>query len=242
MTAPTTLTYMEQQYVFEANSKVLEVIPNYREALTAVVLNHTILYPQGGGQPCDHGSLVGAAGTFDVQDVRFVDGVVYHMGQFSLGSFAPGETVTVTVDAVRRHLHSRLHTAGHLIDEAVRNLGYDWMPTKGIHMLGQAAVEYDGTVADDAAQRIESELNHLIESGFETWAKTVTRDELLQLAHFVLPNLPANKPIRVVAVWGEKGIPCGGTHVKNIREIGPVTIRYAKGKGGQIKVAYELRA
>ncbi|MDD9919961.1 MAG: hypothetical protein OXR68_05005, partial [Alphaproteobacteria bacterium] len=89
-------------------------------------------------------------------------------------------------------------------------------------------------------QLIENELNSLIQKGFETQAFFAPKDELEKLCHFVLPNMPEDKPTRVVVVWGEKGIPCGGTHVQNISELGEVKIRKVKSKKGSIKVSYEL--
>jgi Ser-tRNA(Ala) deacylase AlaX len=209
---------------------------------TDLMLDRTILYPQGGGQAWDTGTIRSAHAAFQVQEVRFIDGIVHHYGMVTEGSFAAGDAVTLQVDAARRLLNSRLHTGGHLIDEAVRNLALAWMPTKGIHYPGQAAVEFTGEVTDAEAlrQQIEHEVNRLIQAGYVTKAELVDLETLAQRAHFVLPNLPKDKPIRIVTVWGEKGVPCGGTHVANISEVGKLAVRYVKAKKGEIKVAYEL--
>ncbi|HWL66838.1 MAG TPA: hypothetical protein VNS22_00470 [Geminicoccus sp.] len=45
-----------------------------------------------------------------------------------------------------------------------------------------------------------------------------------------------------MTVWGDRGLPCGGTHVADIGEVGPVTIRYVKARKNMVEVAYELAA
>ena len=95
--------------------------------------------------------------------------------------------------------------------------------------------------APDAAPLIEDELNRLIRHGFPTRAEFVAGEDLPKRARFVPADLPADKPVRLVTVWGDRGLPCGGTHVADISEVGPVTIRYVKARKNMVKVAYELR-
>ncbi|WP_191061652.1 alanine--tRNA ligase-related protein [Geminicoccus harenae] len=244
MTSSTLLLYMEQQAVLEGEAAVLEVVPDFKDGMAAVVLGRTLFYPQGGGQPFDQGWIKGEAGRFQVEEVRFQGGIVHHLGRPAARPFQAGDAVTLQVDGERRRLHSRLHTAGHLIDEAVWNLGLGWQPAKGVHAPGQSAVEYraDAVPAPDAAALIEAELNRLIRHGFPTRTELVSREELPKRARFVPDNLPLDKPVRLVTVWDERGLPCGGTHVADIREVGPVIIRYVKARKNMVKVAYELEA
>jgi Ser-tRNA(Ala) deacylase AlaX len=237
----TTLAYLDNQYTYTGSVTLLG-FHTHEDGRTSLVLDKTLFYPQGGGQPADNGAITGSNGTFTVKDVRFLDGIVYHYGALA-GTFTPGESVQLTIDQPRRHLNSRLHTAGHLIDEAVKALGFNWQATKGIHFPGQAAVEYTGeltTPVEEVSKSLESQLNKMILIGSETRVFFAQKEKLEHLCHFVLPNLPENKPTRVAVIWGEKGIPCGGTHVANISEIGPATIRKIKASKGNIKVSYEL--
>jgi len=55
-------------------------------------------------------------------------------------------------------------------------------------------------------------------------------------------RLRSPAPVRLVTVWGDRGLPCGGTHVADIGEVGPVTIRYVKARKNMVEVAYELAA
>ncbi len=96
-------------------------------------MDGTIFYPQGGGQPYDQGVIESAKGKFLVEEVRFVDGIVKHIGMFERGSFEKGDEVTCHVDKARRDLHSRLHSAGHIVDMGMTELGLGWIPGKGYH-------------------------------------------------------------------------------------------------------------
>ncbi|MBV8548599.1 MAG: hypothetical protein JO126_03990 [Alphaproteobacteria bacterium] len=238
----TTLAYMDDQHCTTGTSTVLAVTDDAKDGMACVVLDATCFYPQGGGQAWDTGSMTAPGARFAVQEVRFVDGYVHHYGRFEEARFAVGTSISYAIDAERRTMNARLHSAGHLLDEAVKNLGYGWAPTKGIHYPGQAAVEYTGAVEDceAARQSIEAEANRLISTGHPVSAALVSAEALPTVSSFVPPNLPENKPIRVVTMWGDKGTPCGGTHVKDITDIGTMAVRYVKAKKGQIKVAYEL--
>ncbi|MBL4754808.1 MAG: hypothetical protein JKY52_14585, partial [Flavobacteriales bacterium] len=98
----------------------------------AVILDKTIFYPQGGGQPCDHGVIRFASEAINVISVRFDEGIVYHFIEQAV-ELPIGEIVELLVNKERRELNSRIHTAGHLIDTAMINCGYDYHPTKGYH-------------------------------------------------------------------------------------------------------------
>lgn len=237
---PTILSYMADQDKLVDKACVVAV--REKDGRLCVVLDQTIFYPQGGGQACDQGVIASANATFAVQDVRFVDGLVHHYGAFENGTFAEGEQVDCRVDRARRSVNSCLHSAGHLLDEAVKNLGYAWTPTKGIHFPGKCAVEYAGELADGAAARaaIELEANRLIQGGAPICASLVNVADLATLADYVPPNLPENKPVRIVNMGGAKSTPCGGTHVATTADIGKLVIRYVKAKKGDIKVAYEV--
>ena len=89
-------------------------------------LDQTIFYPQGGGQPYDQGVIENASEVFNVEEVRYVEGIVKHIGTGY--SFQVGEEVTLKVDESRRKLHMRLHSGGHLLDMAINKIGLGWKP------------------------------------------------------------------------------------------------------------------
>ncbi len=237
---PTKLEYLEQMHKLEGTAKVLEVL-EVEQGKHAVILDSTILYAQGGGQPSDKGMLEGKHSTFSVEQVRFKDGLVYHTGIFSGSPFKLLEEVKIKVDPEIRKLHSRLHTAGHVIDVALRNLGLEFVPTKGFHFPEGPYVEYQGTIPQETREqlvsKLESEANHLIQEGFEVKSMFVPREKLQDLCYDVPSHMP-DKPSRVVIVAGPLGCPCGGTHVKNIKEIGQLSITKIKNVSGSVRVSY----
>lgn len=91
--------------------------------MSTVRLDRTVAYPAGGGQPSDTGRIVGGEVTFTVTDVKAVDGAVLHLGNFSeegAAAWEPGTEVTVHIDADRRLLNARIHSAGRARTTCVR--------------------------------------------------------------------------------------------------------------------------
>ena len=138
------LTY-KGNFTLECNATVLECRPaataescsDGESDVVEIVLDRTVLHPQGGGQPTDHGAI--SSGDVSVEIDRVTSdretGIVLHAGKISgEGSprlpFRPGDKVTVVVDADRRRLLSECHSAGHVIDQAMARIGRRMPPTK----------------------------------------------------------------------------------------------------------------
>lgn len=98
-----------------------------------VVLDQTCFYPKGGGQDLDQGTINTDKAVFVVEAVFFIDGEVKHIGHYTESSFAVGDKVRCKVKEDRRSINTRIHSGGHLLDMAVRQLGWDWKPGKGAH-------------------------------------------------------------------------------------------------------------
>lgn len=226
----TKLLYLENWNNLNDKAQVTQVA-QYKEKL-ALVFDQTIFYPQGGGQPWDTGTITGANGSFTVNEVRFdpETGIVYHIGDLT-GTLNAGDEVQCTVDAPRRTLHSRLHSGGHIIDMAVRQLGLDWKPGKGYHFPEGPYIEYSGALDEDKKENLKTEIerisNQLIEQKIPVTVK------------FVADQLVNGKPARVV-LYGDFAVPCGGTHVNNLAEIGGITVRKIKQEKGAIRVGYDV--
>jgi Ser-tRNA(Ala) deacylase AlaX len=236
----TRLRYLEEMDRLELTSQVVAV--DQHDGREVVILDETIFYPQGGGQPYDQGTIESSLASFNVEEVRFIDGVVRHIGTFRSGKFDAGTSVTSRVAAERRSLHSRVHSAGHVVDMAVTALGLDWIPGKGYHFPEGPYVEYTGAFDRDVEilkKEIETNASAIGGAGIETYIRFVSAEDLRQLCRFVPDNLPAGKPIRIV-FYGDFGVPCGGTHVAKLGDIGSLTIRKLKKSGDVIRVSYAV--
>jgi len=235
---------MEYGSILTDSATILSVT-QYHDNQQAVILNQTIFYPQGGGQPYDQGFIKNDDNIFVVEEARFKDGAVYHIGFFQKGSFDPGTPVTLHVDRARRIFNNKNHTAGHLIDIAMRNLGINFIPTKGYHFPKGAYVEYEGTL--DATKRdvlqgiLGKAINDLIEQAIPITIAMVDRDKLITIASYVPDYIPHNKPIRVMVVQKYPAIPCGGTHVQNTKKVGSIIIDKIKNKKGNLRISYSIQ-
>jgi Ser-tRNA(Ala) deacylase AlaX len=236
----TRLRYLEEMDRLELTSQVVAL--DQQDGRDAVILEETIFYPQGGGQPYDQGTIESSSAWFSVEEVRFVDGVVRHIGTFRSGKFEPGIAVTSRVAPERRSLHSRVHSAGHVVDMAVTALGLNWTPGKGYHFPEGPYVEYSGAFDRDVEilkKEIETSASAIVHAGIETYTRFVSAEDLRQLCRFVPENLPSGKQIRIV-FYGDFGVPCGGTHVARLGDIGSLTIRKLKKSGDIIRVSYAV--
>lgn len=235
------MLYLENMHDLEADAYVERV--ESQNGRDVVYLDQTILYPQGGGQPYDKGVIQSPDTTFIVEEVRFVDGDVLHIGRFEGQPFMQGEDVHIVVDGDRRRLNARLHSGGHLVDMAIAKFGLDWTPGKGYHFPDGPYVEYEGELdperQSELQARIEAKANELIGQDLPVSCRLVDHSELQQLCRHVPANLPINKPTRIVQ-FDDFAVPCGGTHVHSLGEIQKITITKVKNKQGSIRVGYSV--
>ena len=220
----TKLLYLEDFNLLTSPATVVDVTSE--EGRDVVILDQTILYPQGGGQPYDQGTIESPTGKFLVEEVRFIEGVVKHIGTFEKGK-----------------LNGRLHSAGHVVDIAIHKLGLEWVPVKGYHFPQGPYVEYKGTLNETEREKIKGDIervaNEFVKEGKATVLRFMPKEEMKSVCYFVPDYLPADKPARVV-MYGEFGIPCGGTHVANVSDIKGITIPKVKLEGENIRVRYEI--
>ena len=119
--------YLADTYQLKAEATVCGIMPAPDNGSPMIALDRTIFHPQGGGQPTDKGVMRAASGAeFAVSMVRHGEGgVVSHAGSYATDSaFAVGDRVTLHVDGEWRLQSARLHSAGHLIDAAMRTSQY----------------------------------------------------------------------------------------------------------------------
>lgn len=190
-----------------------------------VFLEQTYFYPEGGGQPADRGTIDGSI----VTDIQKHDGTVRHE-LAEEPSFAAGDTVTGEIDPEFRTYCMRAHTASHLLYGAGRrlldDLGY------GGFGISDEKVRVDFATStridDETLVELERLVNRAVwDSRAVSW-ETYPRDEALELDGIAFNTKTeegiAGETVRVVTVADWDIAACGGTHVENTREIGPVSV------------------
>ena len=241
---PTNLLYLTDSYLLETYAVVVAV-PDTETGSKAIVLDRTIFYPQGGGQPFDLGLIIINCKEFNVRSVRFLNGLVYHFVEEDLYEDLIEQKAQLKVNIERRQLNSKLHTAGHLLDIAMTNAGINFQPTKGYHFPDGPYVEYDGVIAPEdrlaILSKVEFEANQLIKSGKKVEELIVeSYEELHHYCKYVPEYIPKDKPVRVVKI-ANVACPCGGTHIGNIAELGGLSVSKIKVKSGKTRISYQLK-
>ena len=198
-------------------------------------LDCTVFYPSGGGQPGDCGQLRLANGaTVAIIDTLKGEGAdeVIHVPVPGAALPEPGAEVFVEIDWERRHRLMRMHTCLHLLCAVVPGA-----VTGGQVSDGRGRLDFDVPGSSLDKETIATALNRLIDEGHAAAPRWIDDAELA--AHPELVRTMSVKPptgsgrIRLLEIAGVDLQPCGGTHVHNTAEIGPVEITKIENKGRQ---------
>lgn len=223
----TELLFREDAYLKSATARVLEVSER------GIELDRTIFYPLGGGQPGDSGVFVRDNGErVAIADTRKGEapGSVLHVPAPGAARPERGELLTLELDWGRRYSLMRLHTALHLLSCVVR------APVSGGNIsAGKARLDFDIDMSLLEAGRITRETNDLIASGALTETVWIT-DEELDVRPELVKTMSVQPPrglgrVRLLRIPGIDLQPCGGTHVRNISEIGAIDVTRIRNEG-----------
>ena len=227
----TELLFRSDAYLKSASARVVDVHER------GIELDRTIFYPLGGGQMGDTGTLLRASGErIVIADTRKGDvpDSVWHVAAPSMSRPEPGEEVTLEIDWPRRYALMRLHTALHVMSCVVV------APVTGGNIApDKARLDFDIDMSLLDAARIENETNALIARGVETETVWITDEELdarpeLVKTMSVQPPRGAGR-VRLLRIPGIDLQPCGGTHVRNIAEIGGIRVLKIRSEGRRNK-------
>jgi len=185
-----------------------------------------MFYPEGGGQPADHGTLSTDDTTVDVTDVQIEDGVVYHTTDADPGK---GEFVRGQVDATRRRRLMRHHTATHVVVHAARQVLGEHIRQAGAQKGVDSAridVRHYESVTREQEKEIERIANEIVTANHQVTQEWPHRHEAEAEHGFDLyqGGIPAGTNIRLIHV-AEDVQACGGTHVSRTGEIGTIVLR-----------------
>jgi alanyl-tRNA synthetase len=223
--------FYEDQSRTEFEAVVLDVLEREiegedgPETVYDVVLDQTMFYPEGGGQPADHGTLSTEDVTAEVTDVQEVDGRVLHRTDADPGK---GEFVRGQVNGTRRRRLMRHHTATHIIGHAARQVLGDHIRQAGAQKSTDRArldVTHYERVSREDAVAIERLANQLVRENVPVKQEWLDRNEAQEKYGFDLfqGGIPPGTRVRVISVGADVQA-CAGTHVGRTGEIGAVKL------------------
>ncbi|ELZ21971.1 alanyl-tRNA ligase [Haloterrigena salina JCM 13891] len=215
--------YYDDQQRTQFEAVVLDVFE--REEGYDVVLDQTMFYPEGGGQPADTGTLSTDDTTAEVTDVQIEDGVILHRADENPGK---GEFVNGQIDGGRRRQLMRHHTATHIVIHAARQVLGEHIrqagAQKGVDSSRIDVRHYDRISRADVKE-IESLANELVMDNTQVAQDWPDRHDAEAEHGFDLyqGGIPPGEQIRLIQVADDIQA-CGGTHVARTGDIGSIKI------------------
>lgn len=210
-----------------------------------ILLDHTIFYPQGGGQPSDQGQLrLGDINIF-VLSAKMIDGEIHHYTDKDY-SHIIGQQVNCYLDQEKRLLHSKLHTSGHLISNVLESLYPFYKAIKGHHFPGECYVEFIAKNSDPInidLELLKREIAAMITQSQQVQSIFVTQEQFSKICSDTSYSIPMNKiqSIRLVKIGNFSYQACGGTHIRATSELQGLEIIKIKAKGISLKVYYSIK-
>ena len=236
----TKLLYLEDSYLKEMDAKILEVKPLDQNKYQ-LLLDQTVFYALGGGQPFDQGKLISETWQGSVIEVLLKDGEIWHYVK-SQQTPTKGMKVHGIIDWNRRYKWMKIHSAGHIIDFALYELGYSpekLKPLKADHGKHPYIV-YAGTLDHDITEELQNKTDEIIAKDLSFSSEFQPLEKLQQEAIYLQPGLPTNKPLRTLRLEGIGAVADGGTQVHKISEVGKVTITAIEQDAGSTIVRYAV--
>lgn len=224
----TSLTYLDQTLESPARtiSQVLEVIE--MDKGTALILDKTPFYPEGGGQPADHGTI----DTANVLDVQMIDGKILH---FIDHLPSKQEDLLCIVDWDRRTDLTQQHNGQHILS-AVLYRDFD-AKTIGFHLSDTyTSIDIDQKLTSEELETVEKTCIELISQGLKISYVYPTDEELEALPLRKQPKVEDN--IRIVVIEGLDHSPCGGTHPSLTSEVMGLKITKSENYKGGMRIEF----
>jgi len=210
-------------YLREASAKIMDI--EVKENKARVLLDRTIFYPEGGGQPSDRGVIKGNGFRIEVEKVEGKN-EIWHEGTLKGRIPEKGEEVKLELDWEWRYENMRQHTGQHILSAILKRM-YN-SDTTGFQIFpeyNKIEINFDEELTWEHILAAELEANEVV------WANIpVEIEEYEKLPKEVRSALRKSLPedisgkIRVVKIGDVDLIPCGGTHVKNTGEVGFIKV------------------
>lgn len=227
---PTALLFRDDAYLQQTQAQVEATDDR------GIVLDRTVFYATGGGQPGDSGRLLRQTGSEIAISSAIYDPAdrsrIIHVPVEGHSAMRPGETVTAVLDWEKRLKRMRIHTALHLLSVVL-----PYPVTGGAIGDGDGRLDFDIQEAGLDKTEIAARLNALIARDAAVTERWISDAELdanpgLVKTMRVAPPRGSGR-VRLVAIGDIDLQPCGGTHVRNTAEIGLVAVTDIEKKGKQ---------
>jgi misacylated tRNA(Ala) deacylase len=226
--------YLEDSYLRECDATVVSVKDD-----KYVVLDQTIFYPKGGGQPWDIGQIIKGNEAFKVVYVGKFSGEISH--EVDHAGLKAGDKVHCVLDWERRYKLMRSHTAAHLFASLL-------CTGTGALVTGNQ-LETDKVRFDFSLEAFNPEiLKKYLDKANEFFRKEIPvkwyelpREEALKIPGVVKmaeafpPNIPRLRIVEIVSLDKQAD---GGTHVKNLKEVGQIKLLKTENKGKHNRRVY----
>ncbi|MFL0250385.1 alanyl-tRNA editing protein [Clostridium neuense] len=219
--------FYDDPYICQGEAKIVDVVEKNNKY--EVILDKTPFYPEGGGQPCDLGTING----IPVEFVHEKDDVIYHV----MSKKPDGEIAECKVDFQRRRDNIQQHTGEHLLSAAFFKL-YKGVNC-GFHM-GEDYITIDidmEEVTEAMVQKVEEEVNNYIYMNVPTKTYFMSKAEAQKLP--LRKAIKAEGRIRIVQLGDVDYSACCGTHVVRTGEVGIVKILKTEKYKGMTRVYFK---
>ena len=198
-----------------------------------LVLDRTPLYAESGGQIADEGSIsgtgAGASARAAVTDVQKIAKTLWvHRVNVESGEFVEGDTVVAAVDPQWRRGATQGHSGTHMVHAALRQvLGPNAVQAGSLNRPGYLRFDFNwqGPLSDEQRTQVEEVTNQAVQADFEVHTFTEQLEKAKAMGAIAMFGERYPDEVRVVEIGGPFSLElCGGTHVHNSAQIGPVTI------------------
>ncbi|HVQ50766.1 MAG TPA: alanine--tRNA ligase-related protein, partial [Mycobacterium sp.] len=196
-----------------------------------IVLDRTPLYAESGGQIADIGAISGSGGAARAQvtDVQEIAKTLFvHRVNVESGEFVEGDTITAAVDPKWRHGATQGHSGTHMVHAALRQvLGPNAIQAGSLNRPGYLRFDFNwqGALTEEQRNEIEIVTNEAVEADYAVNTMYTKLEKAKAMGAMALFGEAYPEDVRLVEIGGPFSLElCGGTHVHNSAQIGPVTI------------------
>ena len=215
--------FRNNSYLKEHDTTISEIVSD------GLVLNETIFYPEGGGQPGDEGSITINNQTTDIIGTRYTDNKLVHLIE-NIDGLKKNEDVKLNLNWTKRYSYMKVHTCLHLLCSII-----PFPVTGGSIGDGRGRLDFDLETKPDK-EEVLNKINELINKDYQIYISSITDKELDDNPDLV--RTMAVKPprgsgqIRMIRIGDDIDFqPCGGTHVSKTSEINRVKSVKIENKG-----------